>query len=149
MPNLFNSKVTKMQPTITLPRGYGIPKFNVGQRTQQGKIIGIEVLPHDSVLAENCGHGYRYIVMTSRYTEEVKYLESDQITPLSPAEVEAEILEEVDYYLTQLVLLQSELKADLKIQTPFGQVNPPISTTKRTSGSGSRLSKLNKEKVAA
>ncbi|QKQ75155.1 hypothetical protein [Nostoc sp. TCL240-02] len=138
-----------MQPTITLPRGYGIPKFNVGQRTQQGKIIGIEVLPHDSVLAENCGHGYRYIVMTSRYTEEVKYLESDQITPLSPAEVEAEILEEVDYYLTQLVLLQSELKADLKIQTPFSQVNPPVSTTKRTSGSASRLSKPKQEKVAA
>ncbi|WP_392529943.1 hypothetical protein [Nostoc sp. C117] len=138
-----------MQPTITLPRGYGIPKFNVGQRTQQGKVIGIEVLPHDSVLAENCGHGYRYIVMTSRHTEEVKYLESDQITPLSPSEVEAEILEEVDYYLTQLVLLQSELKADLKIQTPFGQINPPISTTKRTSGSGSRLSKPKKEKVAA
>ncbi|MBE9002331.1 hypothetical protein IQ274_30025 [Nostoc sp. LEGE 12447] len=138
-----------MQPTITLPCGYGIPKFNVGQRTQQGKVIGIEVLPHDSVLAENCGSGYRYIVMTSRYTEEVKYLESDQITPLSPTEVEAEILEEVDYYLTQLVLLQSELKADLKIQTPFGQVNPPILTTKRTSGSASRLSKPQQEKVAA
>lgn len=138
-----------MQPTITLPLGYGIPKFNVGQRTQQGKIIGIEVLPHDSLLAENCGHGYRYLVMVSRMREEIKYLESDQITPLSPSEAEAEILEEVDYYLTQLVLLQSELKADLNIQTPFGQVNPPISTTKRTSGSGSRLSKPNKQKVAA
>ncbi|MEH1781207.1 MAG: hypothetical protein V7L26_19255 [Nostoc sp.] len=138
-----------MQPTITLPRGYGIPKFNVGQRTQEGKIIGIEVLPHDSLLAENCGHGYRYLVMVSRMREEIKYLESDQITPLSPAEVEAEILEEVDYYLTQLILLQSELKADFNIQTPFGQVNPPISTTKRTSGSGSRLSKPNKQKVAA
>ncbi|MCC5633050.1 hypothetical protein LC613_36620 [Nostoc sphaeroides CHAB 2801] len=56
-----------MQPTITLPRGYGIPKFYVGQRTQQGKIIGIEVLPHDSVLAENCSSGYRYLVMVSRY----------------------------------------------------------------------------------
>ncbi|AUB44552.1 hypothetical protein COO91_10788 (plasmid) [Nostoc flagelliforme CCNUN1] len=138
-----------MQPTITLPRGYGIPKFYVGQRTQQGKIIGIEVLPHDSFLTENCGSGYRYLVMVSRYTKEVKYLESDQITQLSPSEVEAEILEEVDWHLTQLVLLQSELKADLKIQTPFGQVNPPISTTKRTNGSGSRLSKPKKEKVAA
>ncbi len=87
--------------------------------------------------------------MVCRYTKEVKYLESDQITPLLPSEVEAEIIEEVDYYLTQLLLLQLELKADLKIQTPFGQVNPPISTTKRTSGSGSRLSKPNKEKIAA
>ncbi|MHC5862558.1 hypothetical protein [Nostoc sp.] len=138
-----------MQPTITLTRGYGIPKFNVGQRTQQGKIIGIEVLPHDSLLADNCGHGYRYLVMVSRMREEIKYLESDQITPLSPSEVEAEILEEVDYYLTQLVLLQSELKADLNIQTPFGQINQPISTTKRTSGSGSRLSKPKPQEVAA
>nr|ADO19119.1 hypothetical protein Nfla_4903 [Nostoc flagelliforme str. Sunitezuoqi] len=138
-----------MQPTITLPRGYGIPKFHVDQRTKQGKIIGIQVLPHDSLLAENCGSGYRYLVMVSRYTKEVKYLESDQITPLSPSEVEAEILEEVDWHLTQLVLLQLELKADLKIQTPFGQVNPPISTTKRTSGSGSRLSKPNQQEVAA
>ena len=138
-----------MQPTITLPRGYGIPKFNVGQRTQQGKIIGIEVLPHDSLLAENCGHGYPYLVMVSRMREEIKYLESDQITPLSPSEVEAEILKEVDYYLTQLVLLQSELKADLNIQTPFGQINQAISKTKPTSGSGSRLSKPKKEKVAA
>ncbi|MBD2535632.1 hypothetical protein H6G97_42160 [Nostoc flagelliforme FACHB-838] len=138
-----------MQPTITLPRGYGIPKFYVGQRTQQGKVIGIEVLPHDSVVAENCGSGYRYLVMVSRHTEEIKYLESDQITPLSPSEVETEILEEVDYYLTQLVLLQSELKADLKIQTPFGQVNPPILTTKCTDGRGSRLSKPSKQKVAA
>ena len=138
-----------MQPTITLPIGYGLPKFHVGQRTKQGKIIGIEVLPHDSLLAESCSHGYRYLVMVSRYTKEVKYLESDQITLLSPLEVEAEILEEVDYYLTQLVLLQSELKADLKIQTPFGQVNPPISTTKRTNGSGSRLSKAKKQEVAA
>ena len=113
------------------------------------KAKSLEVLPHDSLLAENCGHGYRYLVMVSRMREEIKYLESDQITPLSPAEVEAEILEEVDYYLTQFILLQSELKADLNIQTPFGQVNPPISTTKRTSGSGSRLSKPNKQKVAA
>jgi hypothetical protein len=63
--------------------------------------------------------------------------------------LEAEILQEVDWYLLQLVLLQQELGADLKINTPFGKVNPPIATTKRTSGSASRLSEPAKEKVAA
>lgn len=139
----------KMQPTISLPIGYGKPKFNVGQRTQQGKIIGFEVLPLDSALAESCGSGYRYLVMNSRFSEDVKYLESHQIVPLSPKEVEAEIMEEVDWYLTQLVLLQEELNADLKIQTPFGKVNPAISKPKRTNSGASRLSKPVKEKVAA
>jgi hypothetical protein len=138
-----------MQPTITLPDGYGRPQFNVGQRTQQGRIIGFEVLPRDSVLALNCGSTYRYIVMVSRNTEDVKYLEEKDVVLLSASEVEAQILSEVDWYLTQLVLLQSELKADLKIQTPFGKINPPISIGKRTSESASRRSEPVREKISA
>ncbi|NDJ26150.1 hypothetical protein GS682_32175 [Nostoc sp. B(2019)] len=138
-----------MQPTITLPRGYGRPQFYVGQRTQQGKIIGIEYYPFDSLLALSCGSGYRYHVMISRNSESVKYLTEKDIVPLSPSEVEAEIMEEVDWYLMQLVMLQEELKADLKIQTPFGSLNPHISTAKRTNGSASRLSSPVIKRVAA
>ncbi|WGV29145.1 hypothetical protein [Halotia branconii] len=138
-----------MQPTITFPHGYGRTKYNIGQRTKQGKIIGIEYYPLESLLAGSCSYGYRYKVMTSDTNNEVKMLEENQIVPLSPQELEAEILSEVDWYLLQLVLLQQELGADLKINTPFGKVHPPISTTKRTSDSASRLSEPIKEKVAA
>jgi hypothetical protein len=64
-----------MQPTITFPRGYGRTKYNIGQRTQQGKIIGIEYYPLDSLLAESCTYSYRYKVMPSNASDEVKMLE--------------------------------------------------------------------------
>ncbi len=139
-----------MQGIITLPRGYGHPSFVIGQRTKQGIITGIELWTLDKFLAceEKNILPWTYVVQ-ARVSAEITYLEEHQIEALSPSEVEAEILAEVDLYLMKLVFLQQELKADLKINTPFGKVNPPISIKKRTSESASRRSEPIRERISA
>jgi hypothetical protein len=143
-------RVTIMQATITLPRGYGHPTFTIGQRTKQGIITGIDLWALDKFLTceEKNLKPWTYLVQ-ARVSAEITYLEEHQIEALLPSEIEAEILAEVDLHLMKLVLLQQELKADLKINTPFGKVNPPISIGKCTSESASRRSEPIREKIPA
>jgi hypothetical protein len=140
-----------MPATITLPRGYGQPKFAISQRTKQGIIVGIDVWTLDKFLARDGDNTkpWTYLVQSGKQVTQLSQLEEHQIQELSAAEVEAEILAEVDLCLMKLVMLQQELGADLKINTPFGKVNPPISITKRTSGSASRISEPIREKISA
>ncbi|WP_242062999.1 hypothetical protein [Nostoc sp. FACHB-145] len=46
-----------MQATITIPRGWGYPRFTFGQLTKQGIVIGIEFVPSDTLIAKESGGG--------------------------------------------------------------------------------------------
>ncbi|MBE9036043.1 hypothetical protein [aff. Roholtiella sp. LEGE 12411] len=125
-----------MQPTITLPRGWGIPRFALGQRTKHGKIIGIEC----------CNGSWNYALEINDY--ELEYILENQIQPLSHQELETEILAEIDEHLMQVAILQEELGADLEIRTQFAKVNRRITKTATTNRSTSRLTAVQREKVA-
>src|SRR5690349_19293160 len=107
-----------MQPTITLPRGYGRPKFAIGQRTTLGKIIGIQQTISDDILnACRCGQLLEYTVLTNnREHPLIKVYESD-MQPLTPEEIQAQILAEIDAHMMQLAILQEELNENLDIRT--------------------------------
>jgi hypothetical protein len=34
-----------MQPTISIPKHWDYPRFTFGQRTQQGVILGMDIIP--------------------------------------------------------------------------------------------------------
>ncbi|MBD2565638.1 MULTISPECIES: hypothetical protein [Nostoc] len=100
-----------MQPTITIPHGWKYPRFTLGQRTEQGIIIGIKYYLSDSLLAHEYESGWRYLVMPDiNSIDEGNHLENE-IKLLTPQELRAEIQTEIEKCLRQLELLKYELKA--------------------------------------
>ncbi|MBN3906719.1 MAG: hypothetical protein HWQ35_09195 [Nostoc sp. NMS1] len=100
-----------MQATITIPHGWKYPRFTLGQRTEQGIIIGIKYYPSESLLAHEYESGWRYLVMLDiNSIDEGNHLENE-IKLLTPQELRAEIQTEIEKCLRQLELLKYELKA--------------------------------------
>ncbi|MBD6620028.1 hypothetical protein FNW02_30590 [Komarekiella sp. 'clone 1'] len=131
-----------MQSTAIMPRTWKQPLFAIGQRTQQGRIIGI------NYSTQKQSEGWYYSVLVNETSGQVVQLPETQVRLLSKQEIEAKILAEIDLHLARLTILQQELDADLEIRTPFGTVTPPISQTPRSSNGTSRLSEP-KKKVSA
>jgi len=113
------------------------PLYTIGDRVQQGRIIGI-----NQVMGN-----WQYTVLNEASKRTVKLAESE-IKLLSEKEKEARILAEIDSHLKQLVLLQKELNTDLEIRTPFGEINPPSKPSNSVNGT-SRLSEPRRKKVSA
>lgn len=113
------------------------PLYTIGDRVQQGRIIGI-----NQVMGS-----WQYTVLNEVSKRTAKITESE-IRLLSQQEKEARILAEIDSHLSQLVLLQKELNTDLEIRTPFGEINPPRKPANSINGT-SRLSEPRKKKVSA
>ncbi|MBD2255137.1 hypothetical protein [Nostoc parmelioides] len=104
-----------MQATTKISSSFTEPLYTIGQRVQQGRIIGINYVMR----------GWQYTVFNEDSKRTVKLAESE-IKLLSHQEREARILAEVDSHLRQLALLQKELNTDLEIRTPCQEltVNP-------------------------
>jgi hypothetical protein len=140
-----------MQSSITFPYNWGQPKFSRGDRTRQGVIKDIQLCSVDRLLTCQCQNiqPWVYWVQVSSDSTDLKYFDEHEIQALSPSEVEAQILAEIDWCLSRLVVLQAELGADLKINTPFGRI-PKLPTVSQYTGSffTSRLSEPKREKVA-
>ncbi|MBW4617441.1 MAG: hypothetical protein KME21_30335 [Desmonostoc vinosum HA7617-LM4] len=98
-----------MQPTISIPKHWEYPRFSLGQRTQQGIIIGFEYYPQDSFLAERYGNGWRYSVMTHRNSEDLLHYHSEQIQQLSLEELSSQIQAEIDEHQQQIDALKQQL----------------------------------------
>ncbi|MEA5506866.1 hypothetical protein VB735_27960 [Halotia wernerae UHCC 0503] len=127
-----------MQSTVTVRRLWKQPKFCIGQRTSLGKIVGV-----------NYNDGWEYTILINEVCGQLVQLSEAEIRLLSEQEIESQILAEVDLYLTQLVILQQELGADLRINTPFGRVHLPTPINQRRNDSASRLSEPIRSKVSA
>ncbi|AVH74358.1 hypothetical protein [Nostoc sp. 'Lobaria pulmonaria (5183) cyanobiont'] len=98
-----------MQATISIPQHWGYPRFGLEQRTEQGMILGLYHYPSGTELAEQFGDGWRYVLMPNKNSDEISYLQEDQIQPLTPEELFSEITAEIEFYQQQILILQQQL----------------------------------------
>ncbi|MEA5569258.1 hypothetical protein [Anabaena sp. UHCC 0399] len=102
-----------MQATISIPKGWEYPRFTIGQRTQQGLIIGIQYYATDTLLAHEYGAGWRYFILTDKNSEEVRSYFDDQIQLLSVAELQVQLQAEIEQHQQQIKVLQEQLAGGL------------------------------------
>ncbi|MCC5603210.1 hypothetical protein [Nostoc favosum] len=100
-----------MQPTISIPQHWGYPRFALEQRTKDGIIVGFYYYPNRTELAEQFGGGWRYALMPHKNSDELFHFQESQIQPLSPEELLLEITAEIDFYQSQITILQQQLLA--------------------------------------
>jgi hypothetical protein len=98
-----------MQPTISIPKHWPYPCFSLEQRTQQGIILGLYYYPSGTELAEQFDDGWRYVLMPNKNSDETSNLKEDQIQPLTPEELFLEITAEIEFYQSQIAILQQQL----------------------------------------
>jgi hypothetical protein len=98
-----------MQPTILIPQHWGYPGFALNQRTQDGIILGFYYYPNGTELAEQFGDGWRYALMPNKNSDELFHFQESQIKPLSPQELFSEITAEIEFYQSQIAILQQQL----------------------------------------
>lgn len=98
-----------MQATISIPQHWAYPRFALDQRTNQGIILGLYYYPHGTELAEQFSDGWRYVLMPNKNSDEISYLQEDQIQPLSPQELFTQITTEIGFYQRQISILQQQL----------------------------------------
>ena len=100
-----------MQPTISIPRHWGYPRFALEQPTNQGMILGLYYYPSGTELAEQFDAGWRYALMPNRNSDELFHFQENQIQPLSPEELFHQITSEIDFYQQQINNLNRQLDA--------------------------------------
>ncbi|MHC5747042.1 MAG: hypothetical protein ACYTXT_35205 [Nostoc sp.] len=100
-----------MQPTVSIPQHWGYPRFALEQRTEQGMILGLYYYPSGTELAEQFDEGWRYVLMPKKNSDEISYLQENQIQPLSPQESFTQITAEIEFYQSQIAILKQQLFA--------------------------------------
>ncbi|MHC5747684.1 MAG: hypothetical protein ACYTXT_38565 [Nostoc sp.] len=98
-----------MRPTISIPQHWGYPRFALDQRTEQGIILGLYYYPSGTELAEQFDDGWRYVLMPNKNSDEISYLQENQIQLLSPQELFTQITAEIEFYQRQISILQQQL----------------------------------------
>ncbi|MCC5633081.1 hypothetical protein [Nostoc sphaeroides] len=98
-----------MQPTISIPRHWGYPRFALDQRTKDGIILGLYYYPNGTELAEQFGGGWRYALMPNKNSDELFHFQESQIQPLTPEELFHQITAEIDFYQQQINILNRQL----------------------------------------
>lgn len=98
-----------MQPTISIPQHWGYPRFALDQRTTQGTILGLYYYPSGTELANEFDEGWRYVLMPNKNSDEISYLQENQIQPLSLQELFTQITAEIEFYQQQIAILQQQL----------------------------------------
>ncbi|AVH63870.1 hypothetical protein [Nostoc sp. 'Peltigera membranacea cyanobiont' N6] len=98
-----------MQATISIPQHWAYPRFALEQRTQDGIILGFYYYPNGTELAEQFDEGWCYVLMPKKNSDEISYLQENQIQPLSPQELFTQITAEIDFYQQQIAILQQQL----------------------------------------
>ncbi|MCC5669409.1 hypothetical protein LC653_37650 [Nostoc sp. CHAB 5784] len=100
-----------MQPTISIPKHWGYPRFALDQRTKEGIILGLHYYPNGTELAEQFGGGWRYALMPNKNSDELFHFQESQIQPLTPEELFLQIRAEIEFYQQQTAILQQHLFA--------------------------------------
>ncbi|AVH64061.1 hypothetical protein CDG77_33880 [Nostoc sp. 'Peltigera membranacea cyanobiont' 213] len=98
-----------MQPTISIPQHWDYPRFALEQRTEQGIILGLYYYPSGTELAEQFDDGWRYVLMPNKNSDEISYLQENQIQPISPQELFTQITAEIEFYQRRISILQQQL----------------------------------------
>ncbi|MCC5670650.1 hypothetical protein LC653_44535 [Nostoc sp. CHAB 5784] len=100
-----------MQPTISIPQHWDYPRFALDQRTKDGIILGLQYYPNGTELAEQFGEGWRYALMPNKNSDELFHFQEDQIKPLSLEELLSQIRADIEFYQSQIAILQQQLAA--------------------------------------
>jgi hypothetical protein len=98
-----------MQPIISIPQHWAYPRFALEQRTNQGIILGLQYYPIGTELSEQFGNSWRYAVMPNRNSDELFHFQESEIKPLYQQELFSEITAEIDFYQSQIAILQQQL----------------------------------------
>ena len=109
--SLHSTIVNIMQATITIPQGWGYPRLTFGTRTQQGQIVGLKYYPFDSLLGQEYGEGWRYILLSDNQSDEEIHRVENEIVPLNPEELRQHLEAEIAKRLQEIALLTQELLA--------------------------------------
>jgi hypothetical protein len=100
-----------MEPTISIPKGWKYPHFSLGQRTDEGLIIGIKYYPQGSLLDHQYGEGWHYLVTPDNNSKNEQYRTENELRLLTPQELKTLLEAEIKKRLYQIELLTYELKA--------------------------------------
>ncbi|MBE9211060.1 hypothetical protein IQ244_32165 [Nostoc sp. LEGE 06077] len=100
-----------MQFSTSIPQDWESPKFWLGQRTEQGLIVGVEYCPPGTLLAEEYGDGWRYIVLPNKNSEELHSYFDDELKPLSTSKLQKVLQEELEQYQQRITTIQQQLAA--------------------------------------
>ncbi|RCJ29499.1 hypothetical protein A6769_35550 [Nostoc punctiforme NIES-2108] len=95
-----------MRATISIPQHWAYPRFALDQLTEQGTILGLYYYPNGTELAEQFDDGWRYVLMPNKNSDEISYLQENQIQLLSPQELFTQITAEIEFYQRQISILQ-------------------------------------------
>jgi hypothetical protein len=100
-----------MEATISIPKGWKYPHFTLGQRTEQGLIIGFKYYHNDSFLAHEYGEGWHYIITLNSDSKNEETILENELQQLTPLELKTLLEAEIKKRLYQIELLTYELKA--------------------------------------
>jgi hypothetical protein len=98
-----------MQSTISILHGWDYPRFTFGQLTTKGIIVGLTYYQIGTYLAEEFGEGWYYTISPNKHSEEVHHYLEDELTLLSPQELQAQIKAEIDCHQNQIKSLVKQL----------------------------------------
>ncbi|MEH1817784.1 MAG: hypothetical protein V7L31_01575 [Nostoc sp.] len=95
---------------VSIPNHWISPKYSFGQRTKQGVIVGIQYYPPNNLLTGLCKESWRYAVLDKNDISEVSHLEEQNISPLTPSELRAELQAKIEAYQIEIVSRQQQLE---------------------------------------
>jgi hypothetical protein len=68
-----------VKSTISILCEWTSPKFNLGQQTNQGLVIGLEYLPDGTLLGDTVGAGWRYSVLPHSSSRFLKHFRGEDL----------------------------------------------------------------------
>ena len=71
--------------------------------------VGFYYYPNGTELAEQFGGGWRYALMPDKNSDELFHFQESQVQPLTPEELFFEITAEIEFYQSQIAILQQQL----------------------------------------
>ena len=94
---------------MNIPKFWPLPKYTLGQRVEQGEIVGIEYRSPGTYRANELGQGWFYQVLPDEYSESVEiYREKD--IELASSDFQNEIFELIINYQNRIFELIAQLK---------------------------------------
>ncbi|MBD2440465.1 hypothetical protein [Nostoc sp. FACHB-110] len=120
-----------MKSQINILTEWPYPKFALGQITNQGLVIGLEYLPHGSLLGDTVGAGWRYSVLPHPSSRFLKHFRGEDLQKsLEKTPTLAQLLNHAQALIAQIAehpgyqnLLAQDYQPDLTIADAQAAMN--------------------------
>ena len=100
------------QKNTFIPNSWKQPLYKLGQRVEQGEIIGMLYYPEGTILAYEYGSEWHYNLLVSGIEEELQLLGESSIKPLSPEQLQTLITEEIEFHNARIASLTEQRRAN-------------------------------------